>query len=107
ALHRRALHLGPNYPDTHGLGAYILVLDKRYDDAIDTMRHAMKLSRGDAELTAILGLIYVYANRMDDAIHCYEQAIRMNPYSPIWIRHNLAMAYRRSRRLPEALDAFS
>ncbi len=106
ALHKRALHLEPNYPDTHGLGAYILVLERRYDEAIATMRHAIKLSQNDAELTAILGLIYAYAGRTDEAILAYEQAIRMNPYAPLWLRHNLAMAYRRSRRLPEALDTF-
>lgn len=106
SLHRRALQLGPSYPDTHGLGAYILVLQRRYDEAIATMRHAVSLSRGDSVLTALLGLIYAYAGRVEDAVLCYEQAVRMNPYAPLWLRHNLAMAYRRTRRLDDALIGF-
>lgn len=106
ALHRRALHLGPTYPDTHGLGAYILVLDRRYDEAIAAMRHAIALSRGDSELMAMLGQVYAYADRLEDAILCYEQAVRMNPYAPLWLRHNLAWVYWQSRRLEEALSGF-
>ena len=106
ALHRRALHLGPSYPDTHGLGAYLLVLERRFDEAIEVMRHAISLSRGDSELMAMLGLIYSYANRLEDATLCFERAVRMNPYAPLWLRHNLAWVYWQSRRLNEALDAF-
>ena len=106
AIHKRALHLGPAYPDTHGLGAYILVLNRRYDEAITMMRHAVSLSRGDSVLIAMFGLIYAYANRLEDAMLCYEQAVRMNPYAPLWLRHNLAMAYRRTRRLDQANAAF-
>ncbi len=106
SIHRRALHLGRTYPDTHGLGAYLLVLQRRYDEAIETMRYAMSLSHGDAEMMAMLGLIYAYAGRVEEAMLCYERAVRMNPYAPLWLRHNLAMAYRRTRRLDEAFAAF-
>lgn len=106
ALHRRALHLGPTYPDTHGLGAYLLVLQRRYDEAIETMRHAISLSHGDAEMMAMLGLIYAYAGRSEEATLCYERAVRMNPYAPLWLRHNLAWAYRRTRKLDEAFATF-
>jgi len=106
ALHRRALLLGPTYPDTHGLGAYILVLDRRYDEAIAAMKQAIALSRGDSELMAMLGQVYAYADRLDEATLCYERAVRMNPYAPLWLRHNLAWAYWQSRRLEEAQNAF-
>lgn len=102
ALHRRALHLGHTYPDTHALGAYILVLQRRYDEAIETMRHAISLSRGDAEMMAMLGLIYAYAGQAENAMLCYERAMKMNPFAPLWLRNNLAWAYLRTRRLDEA-----
>ncbi len=35
-------------PAEHGLGAYLLVLQRRYDEAVETMRHAISLSHGDA-----------------------------------------------------------
>ncbi len=107
ALHQRALHLGRTYPDTHGLGAYILVLQRRYDEAIETMRHAISLSRGDAEMMAMLGLIYAYAGQAENAMLCYERAMQMNPFAPLWLRNNLAWAYLRTRRLDEAASAFN
>lgn len=106
ALHRRALHLGHTYPDTHALGAYILVLQRRYDEAIETMRHAISLSRGDAEMMAMLGLIYAYAGQAENAMLCYERAMKMNPFAPLWLRNNLAWAYLRTRRLDEAAGVF-
>lgn len=105
-LHRRAAHLGATYPDTHGLGAYILVLQRRYDDAITMMRHAVSLSRGDSVLMAMFGTIYTYAGRHEDAMRCYEQAVRMNPYSPLWVRHNLAWGYWLTGRFDEAFNGF-
>jgi adenylate cyclase len=105
-LHRRAGHLDPQFPEWHGLGAYMALLDRNYDHAIAQMLAALRISPNNPELYGQLGMLYVYAGRVDEGISHYRHAVELTPHAPIWIMNNLGWAFRRTWQLDEAFETF-
>jgi tetratricopeptide (TPR) repeat protein len=105
-LYDRAVSLNPNYPDVHGLAAFIALYNKEFDLAIGRMQEAIRLAPNSAEMVAYMGMLYVYLARWEDAILHYERAMSLSPHYSVWIASNLAWAHRRAGRLNEALVIF-
>ena len=65
---------------------------KRYDDAIEAYRQALRINPENADAWNNLGIAYNNLKRYDDAIEAYRQALRINPeYANAW--YNLGIAY--------------
>jgi tetratricopeptide (TPR) repeat protein len=77
---------------------------KRYNDAIDAYRQAIRINPKDAGSWNNLGIVYDELKRYNDAIDAYRQAIRINPKDvSAWT--NLGATYFVSGNRSAALDA--
>jgi tetratricopeptide (TPR) repeat protein len=106
-LYGRAMACDPRYPETHALGAYLALLEHRAEEAVGQIRHAVVLAPGSSELLASQAQIHVHLGHYQEAIDQYNQALRVNPFAPVWICNSLAWAYRLAGRYEQAHDAFS
>jgi cytochrome c-type biogenesis protein CcmH/NrfG len=78
---------------------------KRYDDAIEAYRQALRVNPEYAEVWYNLGYAYAYLKRYDDAIEAYRQALRVNPeYAAAW--YNLGNAYANLNRDDDAIESY-
>ena len=55
-------------------------------------RQAVRLQPGFAEAHCNLGVLHKAAGRLEEALECYEAALRANPGFPL-VLQNLAIAY--------------
>jgi len=77
---------------------------KRYDDAIEALRQALRIDPECAEAWYYLGIAYIKLKRYDDAIEAYRQALRISPKdAKAW--YDLGIAYALSDNRTAALDA--
>ena len=78
---------------------------KRYDDAIEAHRKALRINPEDTGALYGLGNTYGNLNRHNDAIEAYRQAPHINPkYAPAW--HNLGTAYNGLMRYDDGVEAY-
>ncbi len=64
---------------------------------------ALALNPNDPDVFAYRGVHFEKTERLDEAIDCYEKAIALNPYHPVWYLWKLGRAYYVVRRYGEAL----
>jgi len=62
----------------HNLGIAYAKL-KRYDDAINAYREAVRLNPDKFYIWVDLGNTYKHLKRYDDAVNAYREAVRINP----------------------------
>ncbi|MDH3737988.1 MAG: tetratricopeptide repeat protein, partial [Alphaproteobacteria bacterium] len=87
---QRAQALDPNNPWTIGLHTWVLLSQRRYDDAVEAARTGVTFNPGSADCRAYLGFALTSAGEMAEAIEYYRQAIRLNPLHPIWYLPTMA-----------------
>jgi tetratricopeptide (TPR) repeat protein len=86
-LFRRALELQPDFPAAlNNLGNALFELDVHDEEAITNLQQALRLRPDYADAYHNLGHVLVKVGRLDDAVACYAEAIRLEP--------NLAPAHR-------------
>ena len=77
---------------------------KRYDDAIEAFRQALRISSENTAAWYNLGVAYSNLKRYDDAIEVLRQALRINPENAdAW--NNLGEAYGHLGRYNDAIEA--
>ncbi len=64
---------------------------------------ALELNPNDPDVLAYRGVHFEKTERLEKAIDCYEKAIALNPYHPVWYLWKLGRAYYVVRRYDEAL----
>jgi tetratricopeptide (TPR) repeat protein len=78
---------------------------KRYDDAIEAFREALRNNSKYAEAWNNLGDTYRKLNRYKDAIESFRRALRTDPeYADPW--NNLGVAYGEIKRHEDAIEVF-
>jgi adenylate cyclase len=102
----RAVALDARYPNAHyALGA-VCMWTRRSDRAIMEFQEAIKLDPSFAAAQVILGQMYLYGGRPEEAIALAEKGICLSPYDPrmsLWLPA-LAGAHYRLGQYAEAVE---
>ena len=85
--------------------AVILLLRRRFDDAVGMARKAMELAPGILRISSFAGYVLTATGNAGEAIPELEKAIRLNPHypDPAMYLGFLGNAYRLAGRLDEAI----
>ncbi len=59
--------------------ASVLFLQRKYPEALDHMRRAVRLNPNNADLEANLGAVLAMTGDLPSAIQAFEQALRIDP----------------------------
>jgi adenylate cyclase len=80
----RALQLNPDLSLPYAILAILQVIDKRYEEAIESAKRAVALGLGDVEAHIALGYVYLVAGKFAEAAASIETALKLDPnLSPI------------------------
>jgi tetratricopeptide (TPR) repeat protein len=97
-----ALKLAPNDPELHLRRGWTAVDDNEPQQAYKHARRALELRPGYPEVYNLIGVLHGKAERRDDELKAYGEAIRLDPNEPL-VRSNRLRALKRSERYAEAL----
>lgn len=81
---RKAVELDPENSGTHWVLAFILLLERQWDESAKEYEISLRLNPNDADAWANLGDLKTYEGRGAEAIACLEKALRLNPRPPSW-----------------------
>ncbi len=76
---KKALSLDDSNFKAHGVLAWIYLLKREHDKAIEECERAVSLAPNAADAVFMLGIVLRFAGRVKDAIPMFERAIRLNP----------------------------
>lgn len=102
----RALAIEPGNPDAYRALAGILVIKRRFDEAIVAIRKAVELGPNVADVLNFASFVLASSGRPTEGIGLAEKAISLSPNHPAWYLGNVGNAYRLAGRHDEALSAF-
>lgn len=103
-----AVRLRPGYPEAQTNLGIALAQTGRVAEALAPCRAAVELNPGYARGHSNLGIVLALLGQFPESIaHC-EEALRLAPDSPdqVPLRNNLAGAFLKSDRLPEAIAQY-
>ncbi|TIQ33112.1 MAG: tetratricopeptide repeat protein [Mesorhizobium sp.] len=81
---RKAVELDPDNSGTHWVLAFILLLERQWDESAKEYEISLRLNPNDADAWANFGDLKTYEGRGVEAIACLEKALRLNPRPPSW-----------------------
>ncbi len=103
---RRAIELKPNYATAHHLlGADLLIVMKRFDEAIAAVRRAEELDPLSPLISADVGTCLLIARRYDEAMSQLEYALTLDPNFN-YTRWNLGAGYDFKGQYREAIAEY-
>ena len=85
--------------------AWVLIGERRWEEAERELDRALSPRPGDADILAEAGLVATNVGRADVGIALLEEAISLNPLFPESYRRWLGLGYHRVRRYREAVIA--
>jgi adenylate cyclase len=74
-----------------------------YEDAKIHLKRALELNPNDADAFTFMGVFLQTTGKPREAIDCYLNAMRLNPYYPAWYIAKLGSAYYATRQYENAL----
>jgi adenylate cyclase len=78
----RATSLAPNSAKAHALAAYLLMYERRLDEAGEEFAKAFHLSPNDPDALVFSVDYCVFRNRKQEAVDAAVRALRLNPHPP-------------------------
>jgi len=102
AEYRRALQIGPNWPDIHLLIGNLQGLLGRWDEALAELHEHLALFPGDPRALLEIGVISGRSGNYADAVPYLQQAVARDPGS-YEARYRLGEAYVNLRKYAEAV----
>jgi len=102
----RALDIDPGNPDAYTASSLILLLQRRYDEAVVDARKAVQLAPGSADAAELASYVLTASKYPEEAVVQSEKAIALSPNYPAVYLGTLADAYRLSGRTEQAIAAF-
>ena len=75
----RAVELDPQYARAYHVQAFHLMIMRRYDDAVASIKRACELDPLNMVVNADAGEIFFTARRTDEAFRQWQQALELNP----------------------------
>jgi protein O-mannosyl-transferase len=104
-LFRHAVAVTPNNYVAEDLLAEALILENRFDDAIEQLRRALHLKPGIAKLHCHLGIALEGKGQIIPACGEYREAVKLNPYY-LEAHNHLGLALERQGLTNEAIRQF-
>jgi adenylate cyclase len=102
----RALQLDPDNPDAHTTSSVVLMLKRRFDEALAHARKAVQLAPGSADAAIFACLVLASSALPEEAVVQGERAMTLSPHHPPYYLGILGNAYRLSGRIEEGITAF-
>ena len=102
---KRALQLDPSNNIAHLMMGIALYIRRQYDQAFQSFERAVNLNPNSSYANFVLGGALVYSGLPEKGIQATKRGMRLDPYtSPGW-NYFLGLAYLRTGRHEEALQA--
>ncbi|MBK0398999.1 hypothetical protein H0I76_07345 [Limibaculum sp. M0105] len=89
---------------TKSLEGAILLLEERYEDAVDAGEFAVEMLPGSADATAVLAHTLTYVGETARALELINRAMELSPMSPGWYRWTKGRVLRLAGRFDEAIE---
>jgi adenylate cyclase len=102
-LMKKTIDLDGSFAGGHmGLG-YVLVMARRYDEAIFHAERGLELEPNSADIVYIYANILLYMGRQEESLQFFQSSIRLNPKPPNTYLRHYAAALRDTGRYEEAI----
>jgi TolB-like protein/Tfp pilus assembly protein PilF len=92
--------------DCVGSRGFVLLFQRDFDGAFDTLQRALQLKPDDPDLSVWMAVCLAYMGQANDAIEMVRRAIRANPIYPPWYHEVNGIAFMTARRYEEAVKSF-
>ncbi len=79
---RRAVELDPDGYGSHGALGYVLLHERRWDEAAKEFETSLRLNPNGAEAWVDFAILKTFEGRSVEAIACVERAMRLDPRPP-------------------------
>jgi TolB-like protein/class 3 adenylate cyclase/Flp pilus assembly protein TadD len=89
---KRAVELDPEDSGAHWVLAFLLLFERRWDEAAKEFEISLRLNPNDADAWAEFADLKSFEGRGVEAIACVEKALRLNPHPPSYYFWNLGFA---------------
>jgi len=102
----KALSLDPENSDAHLTRSLLLMLQRRFDEAILAARKAIEYGPGSADIAVFASFVFDNGGLVQEAVVQIERAMKLSPIFPPNYLGQLGNAYRLAGRYDEAIDAY-
>jgi adenylate cyclase len=102
-LAQKALSMDDSNPMAYALLSNVYMAKKQHEKAIHYGEKALDLAPNFADITATIGLTFMYSGRPEKTIELVKKAMRLSPYYPGWYLPVLGLAYRLTGQYEEAI----
>ena len=102
----KALALDPENPDAHLTRSLLLMLQRRFDEAVLAARKAIEYGPGSADIAVFASFVFDNAGLVQEAVVQIERAMKLSPIYPPNYLGQLGNAYRLAGRYDEAIAAY-
>jgi TolB-like protein/class 3 adenylate cyclase/Flp pilus assembly protein TadD len=106
AMASHAFALDPQEGHVHRIFALVWLYRRDYDAAERHYRRAVELNPNDADRIMALGYLLTLRGKFDEALAYMEEAVRLNPFQPIWYCSRRAVLFYSLKRYAEAAQEF-
>jgi adenylate cyclase len=90
----------------HFCKSLILLYRRQFDDAASAIQRAVALLPGNADVRAMMGMVFIHAGRPEEGLQAMREAMRLNPLAHAWYRFIAARAWDMLGDLEQALTEF-
>src|SRR3954469_9669630 len=101
-----ALSLDPDNCDAHLTRSLLLMLQRRFDEAVLAARKAIQYGPGSADIAVFASFVFDNAGLVQEAVLQIERAMKLSPIFPPNYLGQLGNAYRLAGRYDEAIAAY-
>jgi adenylate cyclase len=102
----KALALDPENSDAHMTRSLLLLLQRRFDEAVLAARKAIECGPGSADNAVFASFVFDNAGLVQEAVVQIERAMKLSPIFPPNYLGQLGNAYRLAGRYEEAIAAY-
>ena len=99
---KAALGVDPEHLKSLANLSRVLIEQKRFDDALNTLMRAGDIEPTSNEVQRLIGRAYHALGKTDDAIEAYRHAIELNE-KDVWSMNNLGLVFLEQKRAEEAM----
>ena len=103
---QHALTLDPDNADAHVTSAGLMLMERRFDEAVAEARKDLDLAPGSADVANLASFYLTCAGRAGEALAQSRKAMALNPNYPANYLGNLGFALRCAGEPEEAIAAF-
>jgi adenylate cyclase len=102
----KAISIDPENSDAHMTRSLLLMLQRRFDEAVLAARKAIEYGPGSADNAAFASFVFANGGLVQEAVVHIERATKLSPIFPPLYLGQLGHAYRLAGRYDEAIAAY-